>query len=188
MLGARTYFALLPSDVKDLVKAYYHHASEAWIHAHREVEILARQKSVTLTTNVTMHRWRNGEPVEEAIFWPPKPQPSRHDYLWVDAKPHAGWEGFATTPWSPITITAKTNLLAPLDWRNVAQVPWIAQPIEEERARLRQVWRAAQYDLVAARLACKAAALEYDYPDLYERVCEWLLGVSTARGRVHEVV
>lgn len=180
MLGARTFFALLPADVKDLVKAYYHHASEAWIYSHREVEIQAREKAESLRT-LTLYRYNKG--VFESVQKLPRRGGS--DYIWIDAEPDGSSPTqIAITP-SKITYTKTIgDVFAPRDWKGISQVPWVEQPSEEARAAAHRVWRVAQYDLVAAKLALKAAELEYDYPYLYERVCIWLLGVSTARGHV----
>lgn len=88
------------------------------------------------------------------------------DYIWIDSK----------SPLPPITIQYK--------WNDTSLVPWVELLTDNERTIAHNNLRAAQYDLVAAKLAVTIAAWECGYPDLFTNVCWYLLGVSTARGHV----
>ena len=172
MLGHKTFFALLPRDTKELLKAYYHHASLNWRRDLELAQYQAEEKAQALRTVVSVSRYNNGEPkpIEEEmnLNW---------KYMWIDTKP--GEVEIKVT-----NNTPRLNINPPMSmcWRDSSMVPWIWEPTEEQRASNLKAWKAAQYDLVAAKLRVTITAFDYDYPYLFERVCEWLLGVSTARG------
>jgi len=175
MLGHKTFFSLLPRDTKELLKAYYHHANLDWRLNLSSVQHQAEEKAQALRTVVSVCRYYNGEPkpIEEEMnrlkrAW---------DYMWIDTKP-----GEAEIKVTNNTPRLNINPPMPMCWRDSPMVPWIEEPTEEQRVANLKVWKAAQYDLVAAKLRVTITAFDYDYPYLFERVCEWILGVSTARG------
>jgi len=162
-LGTRTFFALLPVGVKELLKAYYHHANEAWVQDHRVAENKARDKASMCRVRVV--RYNRGEP-QEVSYSSLRSGRMGSDYIWIDSK----------SPPPPITIQYK--------WNDTSLVPWVELLTDNERTIAHNNLRAAQYDLVAAKLAVTIAAWECGYPDLFTNVCWYLLGVSTARGHV----
>ena len=177
-LGTRTFFALLPREVKELLKAYYHHASLDWRLNLSLAQLQAEEKAQALRTVVSVCRYYNGEPspIEEETN---RRHKQAWHYTWIDTKP-----GEAEIKVKVTNNTPRLNINPPppMCWRDSPMVPWIEEPTEEQRVANLKAWKAAQYDLVAAKLRVTITAFDYDYPYLFERVCEWLLGVSTARG------
>lgn len=195
--GGPTYFDVLPLELKYLLKAYYHSASEEWIRQHRDSERVARGKADEARRGCSTRLYRYNRGVPELVL-PSEPRPLDY-YMWIDSSSSSspmkhpeptgsngngemrvlGSDGGIWVD-SPPYMPSKCYCGK---WSCLANVPWTEHTKETYEQGLRER-KAAQYEFVAAKLALKAAELEYQYPVLYEWVCILLLGVSTARGHI----